>query len=66
MSTVADIERAIEQLSQEELIAFRDWFLERDAKAWDRQFEADVSAGNLDALGEQAIDEFRAGRCTEL
>ena len=45
MSTVAEIERAVEQLSPEELVAFRAWFSERDAAEWDRQFEADVVAG---------------------
>jgi hypothetical protein len=66
MSTVADIERAIEQLSPEELLVFRAWFVERDAAEWDQQFEADVAAGKLDALAEQAIGELRAGRCTDL
>jgi hypothetical protein len=66
MSTVAEVERAIEQLSPEELRAFRAWFAERDAVEWDRQFEQDVAAGRLDALAEQALHELREGRCTDL
>jgi len=66
MSTVAEIERAVEQLSPEELRAFRAWFAERDAAEWDRQFEADVAAGRLDALGEKALGALREGRCTDL
>jgi hypothetical protein len=66
MSTVPEIERAVEKLSPEELRAFRAWFAERDASEWDRQFEADVVAGRLDALGEKAIGELRAGRCVDL
>lgn len=66
MSTIADIERAVEQLSPQDLTAFRAWFAERDATEWDRQLEDDVAAGRLDALGEEALREKRAGRCTEL
>jgi hypothetical protein len=66
MSTVAEIEQAIEQLSPEELKAFRDWFVERDAAEWDRQLEADVTAGRLDALAEQAAHDLREGLCTDL
>ena len=45
MKTVETIERAIEQLSPEELAKFRRWFLEFDAAAWDAQIEADAAAG---------------------
>jgi hypothetical protein len=66
MSTVQDIENAIRQLSPEDLAAFRAWFAEFDAAVWDRQLEADVAAGRLDQLAEEALQEFRAGRCTDL
>ena len=66
MSTITDIERAVEQLSPQDLTAFRAWFAERDATEWDRQLEADVAAGRLDALGEEALREMRVGRCPEL
>ncbi len=54
MTNVADIERAIEQLSSDEMKAFRAWFAERDAIEWDRQFESDVSSGKLDELAEES------------
>jgi hypothetical protein len=66
MSTVQDIENAIRQLSPEDLAAFRAWFAEFDAAVWDRQLEADVAAGRLDQLAEEALQDFRAGRCTDL
>ncbi len=66
MSTVQDIENAIRQLSPEDLAAFRAWFAEFDAAVWDRQLEADVAAGRLDQLAEEALKEFRDGRCTDL
>ena len=50
----------------EDSAAFRDWFAEFDAGIWDRQFEDDGAAGRLDALAEEAIEELRQGRCTDL
>ncbi|MEG3845482.1 hypothetical protein QT971_00340 [Microcoleus sp. herbarium19] len=66
MSTLSEIEHAIKQLSAEDISAFRAWFAEFDAQLWDRQFEADVAAGRLDALAEKALQHLREGRCTEL
>jgi hypothetical protein len=55
MSKIEQIELAVKELSAEELAAFRAWFSEFDADAWDRQFEADAKAGKLDALAERAF-----------
>ena len=66
MSTVFDIENAVQKLSRNDLTTFRDWFLSFDAAAWDKQFEADVAAGHLDALADEAIRDLREGRCTDL
>jgi hypothetical protein len=66
MTTVVEIERAVEQLSPSELSAFRAWFAEHDAAQWDRQLEADIIAGRLDAPGEKALADARQGRCTDL
>lgn len=66
MSTVAEIESAVRNLRPEELSAFRSWFAEYDADQWDRQFEADVAAGRLEKLAEQALKDFHEGRCTDL
>jgi hypothetical protein len=66
MSTVTDIEAAVQRLSRDELARFRTWFQEFDAEAWDRQFEEDARAGRLDALAEEALDDLREGRCRDL
>jgi hypothetical protein len=66
MSSVSEIERAIDQLSPEELKAFRAWFAERDAADWDRAFEEDASSGRLDSLADQAIRDLQDGRCSDL
>lgn len=55
MSNVESIEKRIQELSPDELAAFRAWFIEFDAQAWDRQFERDVKAGKLDSSAERAL-----------
>jgi hypothetical protein len=66
MSTVQEIKEAVIQLSPEDLAAFRAWFAEFDASLWDRQLEEDVAAGRLDRLAEEALQDLREGRCTDL
>ena len=66
MARVASIEQQIRELPPEELAEFRDWFTQYDAEAWDRQFEADVKAGKLDAMAERALRAHAAGRSTKL
>lgn len=65
MSGVNEIERAVLQLTPAELDAFREWFAEFDAAAWDRQMEDDVAAGRLDKLADEALADLRTGRCTD-
>jgi len=48
------------------LAAFRDWFLEFDADAWDQQFATDVKAGKLAHPVAETDADFNAGRCTGL
>ena len=66
MSTVQEIENAVRHLSAEELETFRVWFAEFEAEMWDRQLERDMASGRLDKLAEEAIQDFREGRSTEL
>ena len=66
ISRVENVDSQIRDLSSEELRALRVWFAEYDAEAWDRQLEADVSAGRLDHLAEQALRDHEAGLSTKL
>ena len=66
MTRVKMIENDIKQLSQTELADFRRWFAEFDADAWNAQIEADAAAGKLDALAEEALAEYKAGRAREI
>ena len=63
---VEKIEQQIQELSADELARLREWFAAFDAAAWDRQFEEDVNAGKLDALGERALKSHAAGKTTKL
>jgi hypothetical protein len=65
MSTVQEIERAIERLSPEDFRALEAWMAERAAQ-WDQKFEADVQAGKLDWLIDEVRVEKAAGRVTDL
>jgi hypothetical protein len=55
VSRIEALEKEIEKLSRSELADFRDWFLEFDAEAWDRQIETDAAEGRLDRFAEVAI-----------
>jgi hypothetical protein len=66
MSKLELLEDQIKELSREELAQFREWLARFDAEVWDRQFEADVKAGKLDALAENALRDHLAGRSTKL
>lgn len=65
MSTLNEIEEAVLRLTPAELDAFRAWFAELDARTWDAKIEHDIAAGRLDALANEAFEDYRAGRCTD-
>lgn len=66
MNKVEAVEIEVQSLSPTELAAFRRWFHEFDAVAWDRQIEEDVRAGKLDRLADEALQALKAGKCIEL
>jgi hypothetical protein len=59
MSTVQEIESAIERLSDEEVAEIRAWL-------WDRDIERDARDGKFDALAEEALREHRDGKTRKL
>lgn len=61
MTRVETIEQQVQQLTDDERKAFRAWFAQFDADAWDRQIEADARAGKLDQLASQALEDYQAG-----
>lgn len=59
MSTVQEIESAIEKLSDEQLEELRAWL-------FDREISRDAASGLLDSLADEALRDARAGRAKHL
>lgn len=57
MTTLAEIEQAVRNLAAEDLAAFRTWFAQYDADAWDEELVADRK---LDALADETLAKLWA------
>lgn len=66
MSTVQEIEAAIEKLPAAELLALVDRLRERHADLWDRQIEDDARAGRLDFLVHETQSDLQQGKTKPL
>jgi hypothetical protein len=64
--SVEELEKAVANLPPEQFASFREWFEAFASDEWDRQFEADVKAGKLDKLAEEALAEHKKGLTREL
>jgi len=62
MSTVQEIERAIDQLPKRDVFILADWISSKVSNEWDQEIEEDIKAGRLDHLAQEAVSEFRAGK----
>ena len=58
MSTVQEIENAIQQLPESEVRTLAQWLDDYAERQWDKRIETDVASGSLAALA----DEARAAR----
>lgn len=61
MLTVKHIAQAIEQLPTPDFKQLRDWFAEFSERTWDKQIEADATAGKLDFLAAEAMADYQRG-----
>ena len=66
MSTVQEIESAIERLDDRSLGQLSGWFEDFLAEKLERRFAADADAGKLDQLGAAADRAFEQGKCRPL
>ena len=66
MHNLKEIQSIVFSLPLEDLVRFRQWFLARDANAWDMQVKSDVEAGKLDFLAAEALEEYRTGNVCPL
>ena len=58
MSTVQEIETAIQQLPERDVVALTQWLDDYAERQWDKRLAADAAQGNLATLA----DEARAAR----
>jgi hypothetical protein len=65
MARIEELTNEVQQLSREELAAFRDWFRRYDSDEWDKEIEEDILAGRLEGLADKAIADHKAGRTKE-
>ena len=66
MSSIQEIETAIQQLPPIAVHQVADWLQDYREELWDREIAADAQAGKLDALMEEAKQDYLAGRCRPL
>ncbi|MDM8536104.1 hypothetical protein QUF70_05060 [Desulfobacterales bacterium HSG17] len=58
MNILDEIENAKKQL--------RKWFEKFDTYLWDKKLEKDIFSGKLSHLANQAILDYKAGKCKNL
>ena len=66
MTTVVEIETAVQALTEEEFDRFSSWFDKYEEDHWDKQIERDQNSGPLRDLMVEAKNDFRAGKCPPL
>ena len=66
MSTIEEIETAIENLPRNQFFRLLTWIRDRFEDEWDRQIAEDVEAGRLDQFAREALAEYRAGQTTPM
>ena len=60
--TLEQLKEVVAHLSDKEF----EELVEAREQAWDRQIEADAEAGKLDQLAEEALRDYREGKCVRL
>jgi len=60
--SAAEIIDQVQKLQPAEVFELGRWLREYEAELWDQQIEADIRSGKLDKLGQEALEELRAGK----
>ena len=66
LTTVEDIERAIEGLTPPQLAELYAWLDQYDRQPIDARLQADLAAGRLDSAISRALDDEKNGRVQPL
>jgi len=64
--TVSEIESAIKRLPPNEISKLSEWFEEFEARIWDKQIAADLQNGKLQALVDEAENDYVSDKCNPL
>jgi hypothetical protein len=59
MSTVVEIEKALQTLPVEDARKIADWLEHYLDEKWDKQIDGDIAAGRLDKLVGKAMQDYR-------
>lgn len=65
MSTLLEIEQAIEKLPAPEQATLASWLAGREARSWDTQMDHDAEVGKLDFLFREGDVERREGHLAD-
>jgi thiaminase len=66
MTTLPEIESAIQQLPESDVRQFSEWIQAYVDEMWDRQIESDLASGKLDHLIARAEVDISANRVKNL
>jgi hypothetical protein len=66
MSTVAEIEKALQTLPVEDARKVAGWLQDYLDEKWDREIDGDIAAGRLDKLADKAMQDYNAGQVKPL
>jgi hypothetical protein len=66
MSTVLEIEMALQALPVGDVKKVADWLQHYLDEKWDEQIDDDIAAGRLDKLAGKALEDLHAGRVKPL
>jgi len=66
LTSIEALEKEIQKLDLKEFAKLRDWFLEYEWEAWDRQLERDVQVGKLEKLGKKVLADHVARKTNPL
>ncbi len=66
MTTVEDIERAVERLEGEDYFRFHEWFKHFSETKFDKAIEDDARSGRLDKWLDEVLADDIAGRTKPL
>jgi len=66
MTTVLEIEKAIQTLPDDQFVKLKDWVDDYYFSKWDKQFQADINDGKLNTLLNEVDEEIAGGHYNSL